>query len=154
MTHCAILTIPGLKARFIIPALTKGYIESYNDGTYPWLEGIQVTGFTWFEHLANLEIADSLTSSVFHAELEQISVFPNPANQSITVDGISLREIELWSASGKLIKRSFSNPFSVTECGNGLYILKIKTDKAAFFYQSVYPTLISKTVASFSSSFN
>ncbi|PWJ58435.1 putative secreted protein (Por secretion system target) [Dyadobacter jejuensis] len=37
------------------PTLTKGYRESYTDGTYPWLSGIQVQGFTWFEHQANME---------------------------------------------------------------------------------------------------
>ena len=47
------------------PALTKGYREKYEDGTYPWLSGIQVKGFTWFEHLANMALGPlpiSLTS--------------------------------------------------------------------------------------------
>ncbi|MEZ4983947.1 MAG: hypothetical protein R2795_02725 [Saprospiraceae bacterium] len=39
------------------PALTKGYREKYDDGTYPWLDGIQVKGFTWFEHAANMALA-------------------------------------------------------------------------------------------------
>ena len=38
------------------PSLTKGYRENYDDGTYPWLDGIQVKGFTWFEHLANMAL--------------------------------------------------------------------------------------------------
>jgi len=38
------------------PSLTKGYREKYEDGTYPWLSGIQVKGFTWFEHLANMAL--------------------------------------------------------------------------------------------------
>lgn len=47
------------------PSLTKGYREKYEDGTYPWLSGIQVKGFTWFEHLANMALGPlpiSLTS--------------------------------------------------------------------------------------------
>jgi hypothetical protein len=35
------------------PLLTKGYREKFLDGTYPWLSGIKVKGFTWFEHQAN-----------------------------------------------------------------------------------------------------
>ncbi len=38
------------------PTLAKGYRERYLDGTYPWLSGIQVKGFTWFEHLANMAL--------------------------------------------------------------------------------------------------
>ena len=38
------------------PSLTKGYREKYDDGTYPWLDGIQVKGFTWFEHAANMAL--------------------------------------------------------------------------------------------------
>lgn len=47
------------------PSLTKGYREKYDDDTYPWLDGIQIKGFTWFEHEANLELGPlpiSLTS--------------------------------------------------------------------------------------------
>ncbi len=47
------------------PTLTKGYREQYDDGTYPWLDGIQVKGFTWFEHAANMALGPlpiSLTS--------------------------------------------------------------------------------------------
>ena len=47
------------------PSLTKGYREKYDDGTYPWLDGIQVKGFTWFEHVANMALGPlpiSLTS--------------------------------------------------------------------------------------------
>lgn len=37
-------------------SLTKGYIEQFTDGTHPWLSGIKVDGFTWFEHDAILEL--------------------------------------------------------------------------------------------------
>jgi hypothetical protein len=38
------------------PTLTKGFREKYEDGTYPWLSGIQIKGFTWFEHSANMAL--------------------------------------------------------------------------------------------------
>ena len=44
-------------------SLSPGYIEQFDDGTYPWLTGTQVIGFTWFEHAANLAITDSLALS-------------------------------------------------------------------------------------------
>ena len=47
------------------PSLTKGYREKYGDGTYPWLDGIQVKGFTWFEHEANLALGPLPISLTF-----------------------------------------------------------------------------------------
>ena len=114
-------------------SLTKGYIESYNDGTYPWLESIQVTGFTWFEHLANLEISDSLTSSVDILLNETILIYPNPAHQNITIEGLSFNEVELINSAGQLVKIANSNPISVLDCPNGLYFFKIKTENGFYF---------------------
>ncbi len=53
-----------VEGRAFDPGLTPGYLERYADNTYPWLEGIEVAGFTWFEHLTNLSIVDSLDSGV------------------------------------------------------------------------------------------
>ena len=51
------------------PSLTKGYREKYNDGTYPWLSGIQVKGFAWFEHLANMALGPLPIELInFHVE--------------------------------------------------------------------------------------
>ena len=118
-------------------SLTKGYIESFNDGTYPWLAGIQVTGFTWFEHLANLEIADSLTSSVFIPEEVKFLIYPNPANHTITIDGLSFTEVEMWNTAGQFVKKAYTNPFSIEECPSGLYFIKIRSGND-FFFTKVY----------------
>ncbi len=115
------------------PSLTEGYIESFNDGTYPWLTGIQVTGFTWFEHLANLEISDSLTSSVDTPYEKAFLIYPNPAKNNITIDDASVTEVELWNTAGQLVKIVYANSFSISDCPNGLYILKIKTREGYFF---------------------
>jgi hypothetical protein len=51
------------------PTLTKGYREKYNDGTYLWLSGIQVKGFAWFEHLANMALGPLPIELInFHVE--------------------------------------------------------------------------------------
>lgn len=57
------------------PSLTKGYRGKYDDGTYPWLDGIQVKGFTWFEHAANMALGPlpiSLTSFDLTKQNEQV----------------------------------------------------------------------------------
>lgn len=111
-------------------SLTKGYIESHTDGTYPWLSGIQVVGFTWFEHLANLEIADSLLTSVVSLPTEdQFTIYPNPAHFTLTVnhDQVEIEQLELWDLSYRLIRKEKNKSIAVADLPPGLYILKIKT---------------------------
>ncbi len=114
-------------------SLTEGYVESFYDGTYPWLSGIQVTGFTWFEHLANLEISDSLTSSINTPHEKAFLIYPNPAQHNITIDDSSVTEVELWNTAGKQVKKVYTNTFSILDCPNGLYFLKIKSREGYYF---------------------
>ena len=118
-------------------SLTEGYIERFTDGTYLWLTGIQVVGFTWFEHLANIEISDSLTSNVNAPQEKEFNIYPNPAQHNITIDDSSITEVELWNNAGKLVKRAFQNSFSIFDCPNGLYILKIKS-KNNYYFSKVF----------------
>lgn len=114
-------------------SLTEGYIESFDDGTYPWLAGIQVVGFTWFEHLANLEISDSLTSTVYIAPEKTMLIYPNPAQNIIAIDDFSVTEVELWNSAGQQVKKVYTNTFTISDCPNGLYFLKIKSGNGCFF---------------------
>lgn len=115
-------------------SLTKGYIASYMDGTYPWLSGIQVVGFTWFEHLANLEISDTLTSSISVLPTDgRFTTYPNPAQLTITVNEIPVNHLELWNMSGNLLRKENNKSISVVDLPNGLYLLKIKTKNRFFF---------------------
>ncbi|MEZ5043892.1 MAG: T9SS type A sorting domain-containing protein [Saprospiraceae bacterium] len=114
-------------------SLTKGYIASYMDGTYLWLSGIQVVGFTWFEHLANLEISDTLTSSISVLPTDgRFTTYPNPAQLTITVNEIPVDHLELWNMSGNLLRKENNKSISVVGLPNGLYLLKIKTKDRLF----------------------
>ena len=119
-------------------SLTEGYIERFTDGTYPWLAGIQVVGFTWFEHLANLEIYNIVTSTEQLSGYKAIMAYPNPAQQRITVDNnISVLWVELWSMAGQLVKTENSNSILVKDCPDGLYFLKVNTTEGEFFTKMV-----------------
>jgi len=106
------------------PLLTDGYIESYNSGTYPWLEGIEVGGFTWFEHEANMEISSMLSISDYETKWSaQIS--PNPANGYFEVLGVPDGSFQLFTIGGRLIETNETGEFDIAELSNGLYLVLI-----------------------------
>jgi hypothetical protein len=108
-------------------SLTKGYVESFADSTYPWLNGIQVTGFTWFEHEANLEISDSLAVGLGDIlEKEPIRLFPNPARDRVTVEGIEVGQMELLDMAGRIVRNSNGNSIRLNGCPNGIYLVRVK----------------------------
>jgi hypothetical protein len=70
------------------------------------------------------------TVGIADQSINSISVFPNPVKDVLTINGIEGKEIQLFDANGKLIKKlPFSNSFSTSELTSGLYYLEINQDK-------------------------
>jgi hypothetical protein len=62
--------------------------------------------------------------------IQSISVYPNPAKDILTINGIEGTEIQLFDANGKSIKKlPFSNSLSTSELTSGVYYLEINQDK-------------------------
>jgi aminopeptidase N len=66
-------------------------------------------------------------------ELEQIiSLFPNPANERITIQlpaNIQLEKAEIYNALGQLVATETSTEFNVNRLSNGVHIVKITTSE-------------------------
>jgi len=59
------------------------------------------------------------------------SVFPNPAKDVITINGITGKEIKVFDTNGKLIKKlPFSHTLSTAELTSGIYYLEINLEKS------------------------
>lgn len=57
---------------------------------------------------------------------ETISVFPNPAQHFVRVEGITAREIQCYNGLGQLVKTvQNSNEISVEDLSEGVYLLRI-----------------------------
>ena len=70
------------------------------------------------------------TAGIANQSINSISVFPNPVKDVLTINGIEGKEIQLFDANGKLIKKlPFSNSFSTSELTSGVYYLEINQDK-------------------------
>jgi hypothetical protein len=58
------------------------------------------------------------------------SVFPNPVSDQLTINTSEIiREILIYNTLGGLVKQEHSNSFMVKELKNGIYLLKVKTEK-------------------------
>ncbi|RMA64510.1 T9SS type A sorting domain-containing protein [Ulvibacter antarcticus] len=108
------------------PLLTEGYIESYNDGTYPWLAGIKIEGFTWFENEANQEI--ELLDIPDNSFENEIVIAPNPAKNTFTITGVEDAVFEMRSADGKLVSVQKENEFDSSLFSNGIYFISIASE--------------------------
>lgn len=78
-----------------------------------------------------------VTTHLASIEDYSFSVFPNPANDIITINCIEeLQGIEIYNNQGQLVKRkdcsAFSESVDLTELSNGIYFLKLKTKKQSF----------------------
>lgn len=58
--------------------------------------------------------------------LRDLTIYPNPASDQITVDSqIEIEKIEVFSLHGNLLKSSLSNQIDVSNLKDGVYFLKI-----------------------------
>jgi hypothetical protein len=56
----------------------------------------------------------------------QISVYPNPAKEKVTIDGIEVAEVQVYNAVGQLVKTvQGSNEINVSGLAEGVYLLRI-----------------------------
>ena len=120
--------------------LAPGYLENYGDGTYPWLEGIHVTGFAWFEHLANIEIADTLASSVaLTAEPPEeglIVVDHDGAILLTTPDGSPLTgSVTIVDARGVEVLRTEETRIAADILPSGFYVVHVAGRRALFVHK-------------------
>lgn len=115
------------------PSLTEGYIEQYTNGTYPWLTGIRVTGFTWFENAALLDIYNTFASTSEIEMQQNVKLFPNPSvsGESIIDSEERIDEIKLYNQLGMEVDFEFNHEINTIKLNNistGVYFVKLKLE--------------------------
>jgi hypothetical protein len=67
------------------------------------------------------------------SKLEGVSLFPNPSNGFITIDGVKKGVITVTDFSGKIMyQNSFMNHIDISKNSKGLYLLKIENEEGVF----------------------
>lgn len=61
--------------------------------------------------------------------VEQFKLFPNPATNTVTIDGDNIALIQIYDVNGKLIIESIQNQIDVSALAKGVYSVVVITDK-------------------------
>jgi len=70
-----------------------------------------------------IKVALEINSPYFNSD---IAIYPNPANEMITVSGINkLKRIEIYDISGKLLMSETKTHIVISNLPKGIYVLKI-----------------------------
>ncbi len=85
-------------------------------------------------HIYQIEFNDYYVqvTGINNVSTEQIKVYPNPANDFISVIGNDNSVVKIYDIHGRLVKTSNSSVVNVSDLSEGIYILKAK-DKTSKF---------------------
>ena len=62
--------------------------------------------------------------------LVQVTCYPNPAKEKVTIDGIEAAEVQVYNALGQVVKTvRNSNEINVSDLTEGVYLLRITDAK-------------------------
>ncbi len=99
-----------------------------NDSNLDLLIGQDLGGVFYLEHDSLSNLGLSQPSIIF----PEINVFPNPANDKITISstmGLNDLEILIYSSMGQLVEKKIgklkSIDFTISEYNNGIYFIRI-----------------------------
>ena len=70
-----------------------------------------------------------------------VTVYPNPAKDKITIDDIYPAEVQVYNALGQLVKTVHgTNEISVKDLVEGVYLLRITNDKGSVYSERIIVT--------------
>lgn len=92
-----------------------------------WEQNLKVEGMLMMRPI--FEDSDFVVAGVVDNRNLNYSVYPNPADYSLTIQG-ELDRYELYNVSGKLLKKGQSNRIQVSDLLDGIYLLKIQRGKS------------------------
>ena len=62
--------------------------------------------------------------------LVQVTCYPNPAKEKVTINGIEVAEVQVYNALGQLVKTvRNSNEIKISDLTEGVYLLRITDAK-------------------------
>ncbi len=63
-----------------------------------------------------------------NSEQENIQLYPNPANEKVSIRGLNINEVTIFNIVGQVIEKTEESIINTTSYENGLYIFRIKTE--------------------------
>ena len=124
-------------ADLVIPADTPLSADLADNEGYKW----ELSLFTpdWGSYLtgakSDVELLET-TAGINNVSLNAISVYPNPANNVLSVKGIDVQNIEVIDVTGKVLVSASTNSVNVSALSTGIYFAKINNSKAIKFIKN------------------
>ena len=86
----------------------------------------------------NPEYNACVITSVEEINDKVISVYPNPAMEKVTIDGIDAAEVQVYNALGRLVKTvRDTNEICVAGLADGVYLVRIRDKEGGSFMEKV-----------------
>jgi hypothetical protein len=109
--------------------------QVFNDTLYiAW--GDTRTGFLniWFDKIALANNTQVGLINIAHEELPIIEIYPNPATEIVHLktENQIMKNLKLFNMQGELIQEYVTNDFSVSNLPDGIYFIRVETDKSIF----------------------
>ena len=123
------VNIGGYETNKLLESLNKWREQQDDMGNYSqWCidESVLPNGLpvlSWF--------ADILSVEENEVSSDCISIYPNPAEGKVTIDGFEVAEVQVYNALGQMLRSSKGNAISVSGLTQGLYLLRITDEKGA-----------------------
>ena len=89
---------------------------------------------------ATISITQAGTVGIEEVESDKLQIFPNPVNDEIFIKSeLQIERVEIYSLTGSLLKfeNNFKGKVSVATLAQGIYLLKVHTDKGLLFSKFV-----------------
>lgn len=77
--------------------------------------------------LDDIKVVEHGTESIYESTPNNISVYPNPANSNITVDGDGILSVELLDINGRTVTSAAAGNIDISSLPCGIYLVRIIT---------------------------
>jgi hypothetical protein len=103
------------------------YIQMYDEATY-YIDDLSLTWQEW----------DEATMSVPIQDYSKVAIYPNPASQFITIDGVDDNaNVDIYDISGKNVKsfmiKSKSQQMDISDLVKGIYLARLNNEQTTLF---------------------
>lgn len=97
---------------------------------------IQATDAAGNVSYCNFNLTVDMVAGVNDSALAQVALFPNPANNTVSIN-TTVKNVVVYSVTGQKLMESNNNTFSVSELAKGIYLVKVTTAEGSAVKQLI-----------------